>query len=276
MFRLCVPFLYFFETRIRSCRERIAWLFTYIVPLCLMAAAANPLDPFAAAATAAIAAVGVYAAYEFGYMVNDSVTIHSEKSPTLRLPPERLDQVRRSLPWVLVVRMLLVAAATWVVHVLVRLNGGNANCSASMVAALCVGIVLWYAVYNRVRSHASIALFLVLVSARCIGPVAVTLSAAGAISPGILLLLAVYTLPQTMEFAAKPKYKLGWLLPVHTCVDVWRVAYYAAACAVTAVVVLSHASQGSASIRALVVGLLYFLIYRTLIVLSSLRIKVHS
>lgn len=271
MWRLCTPFLYFLDTRVRSRGERLAWLSTYVVPVCLMAAAAVPSDPWVAAVAAAIGVVAVYAAYEYGYMVNDSVTVLTEERPTLRLPAERLDQVRRALPRVLLVRMLIVAAAALLVHGLVGRHGADAAGAASVVLVLGVGIVLWYAVYNRVRSHASIVLFLVLVGARCVGPVAVALAGAGALTPAVALLLAVYALPNTIEFAAKPKYRLGWLRPVAAGVDVWRVAYYTLACAATAVVVWADAGPDGAIGRALIAGLLYFLVYRTLIVLGPAR-----
>lgn len=272
MLRLVIPFLYFLDTRVRSRGERLAWVLTYLVPLLLMAAVAVPGDPGLAMAVTALAVVATYSAYEYGYMVNDSVTILSETRPTLRLPAERLAEIRRLLPAVLGVRLASVAVVSLGIHALTALGGGSHGMEAAFaVGSLGTGILAGYWIYNRVRSRLSIVLFHGLVGARCVGPLAVAFAASGTLTPLVWVLLVVYALPNTVEFAAKPKYRVRWLAEVPARVDAWRVAYYAVGCLLVASMAVPLATADAAVWRALIAGMLYFLVYRTVIVLGPAR-----
>jgi hypothetical protein len=270
--RLVVPFLYFLDTRVRSRAERMAWSFTYLVPVHLMAVFAGADAPWTALVAAAVAVVAVYATYEYGYMVNDSVTILAEVQPTLRLPAERLAQVREALPRVLAARLVILVAAAGAVGMIVRGIGGDGSAASLATTVLGGGILLWYELYNRVRGRISIVLFHGLVAARCVGPLAVAFAALGLPLGDLWLLAVVYALPNTIEFAAKPKYRLLMLAPVAAQVDRWRVVYYAFA---TLIVVTAHAAGAltldPAVVRALLGGLLYFLAWRSFIVLGPAR-----
>lgn len=195
---LLVPFAYFFLTRVPAPRQKIGWASSYVVPVLALSALGH--NDWTALPLALLVMVAVYAAYEFGYIVNDAAAVDRETSPTQRLDPGARQWMRSRLRLALCVRFLVGGACIAIVTF--------AQAPASPLIALA-WLAIWpvFALYNRWRGRITIPLYLLLVSLRYLLPIWATAGAAWA-APHWLLLLLVYPLPNTIVAAWKPRYGL--------------------------------------------------------------------
>lgn len=195
---LAVPFAYFFMTRVPGVRQRVGWLFSYVVPVLALAWIAH--GGSAGMLIAAATMIAVYAAYEFGYIVNDAWTVAREAMPTLRLGAEDRAWYRTRLPHAAAIRFavgsLCLAAA--------MLAGAQ-----HALATALVWLALWplFAAYNWWRGRITIALYLGLGAIRFVLPIWASADMGGA-APHALWLLLLYPLPNTYVAAWKPRYGL--------------------------------------------------------------------
>lgn len=198
---LLVPFSYFFLTRVATARQRIGWAFSYLLPVLALSLLGE--GSWAALAVALLTVVAVYAAYDFGYIVNDTATVEREASPT-----QRLDGPARQ--W--------FKARLWLAFG-VRFAAGGA-CMAILALSspqpsrgvILAWLAIWplFALYNRWRGWITIPLYLMLVSVRFVLPIWAAAGATGSPSDWLLLLL-LYPLPNTVVAALKPRYGLALL-----------------------------------------------------------------
>lgn len=194
---LVAPFAYFFHSRVPHGRQKIGWVLGYVLPVLGLAATAH--GGLGGLLPAALMVAAVYTAYEFGYLVNDTLSIEREAQPTLRLPKATRDALRTHLALALVARLgiagVLLALLLWIQ-------------GPAMAAAVLGWALLWplFALYNRWRGRITIALHFMLVGLRCTLPI---IAAAPALEPGLTVpLLLLYALPNTLEAAWKPRYGL--------------------------------------------------------------------
>ena len=198
---LLMPFAYFFLTRVPTVRQKIGWVFSYLVPVLVLSVLGH--DDWTALPAALLVIVAVYSAYEFGYIVNDAATVEFEASPTQRLERRARLWIKARLPLAFGVRLLIGGACIAVV----------ASTQAPSSWGIAVAwLAIWpvFALYNRSRGRFTIALYLLLGSLRFLLPIWATAVEAGA-APHWLLLLLVYPLPNTIVAAGKPRYGLTWL-----------------------------------------------------------------
>lgn len=195
---LLLPFEYFIHTRLTTVRLRLGWLLGYLIPVLALAVLAH--GGAAGLYSALAAMVAVYAAYEFGYLVNDTVAIERETSPTLRLAAADRLWVRQRLVHALAARALLGTAA-----IIAMLHQDGRLATATAVGWLALWPV--FALYNRLRGWSTIPLYLLLTSLRFVLPITAAAAAAG-ILPAWPLLLLLYPLPSTYIAAWKQRYGL--------------------------------------------------------------------
>ncbi len=194
---LVLPFAYFFHSRVPQHRQKIGWALGYVLPVLTLASAAH--GSAAALLPAALMVAAVYAAYEFGYLVNDTLSIAREQRPTLRLPLATREALRKHLALALVARLatgvLLLALLLW-------MQG------PAVTPALLGWAALWplFGLYNRWRGRSTIALHFMLVGLRFALPILAAAPALGLAAVAPLLLL--YALPNSCEAAWKPRYGL--------------------------------------------------------------------
>ncbi len=214
---LCVPFAYFFASRVPTAAGKVGWSLNYLLPVLALAAAAH--GDWLGLLPALVMLVAVYAAYEFGYMVNDSVAIDREAVPTLRLDEAARTWMRAHLGIAFTVRALIGLACLALLHT-------THMPQPTLVAA--GWLLLWpgFALYNHWRGRITIALHFVLVSLRFVLPI-LAAAAPGSIEPGAaLLLLALYPVPFTYEAAWKTRYGLPALKAAFGDEDRFRVTWY--------------------------------------------------
>jgi hypothetical protein len=211
MLALLVPFAYFFHSRVPTSARKLGWVLNYLVPVLALAAAAHGGWP--GLLPAAIMLVAVYAAYEFGYLVNDTLTVEHEAEPTLRLDEATRQWMRARLGLAFAVRagVGLTCLGIWV----------RFTPSPQPLIVIAGWLALWpcFALYNRWRGHITIGLHFVLVSLRFLLPILAAVQP-GSVIPHWALLLCAYPLVNTLEAACKPRYGLGRF--TQPLVDVYR------------------------------------------------------
>jgi hypothetical protein len=205
---------------------------------------------------AALMLAAVYAAYEFGYLVNDTVVVEREAAPTLRLDEDLRLWMRARLELALVVRAVigLGCLAAWLAL----------TPSPQPLAVAAGWLALWpcFALYNRWRGRITIGLHFVLVSLRFVLPI---LAAAGPGSVGagwIVLLLVLYPAPNAYEAAWKARYGLPGLKRAFGHEDRFRVTWYLAL--LLAGLVWTIATPATPSHQLFIAACGYFLIQRIL------------
>ncbi len=198
---LLVPFAYFFHSRVPTLRHKLGWAISYLLPVLALAAVAHGGLPGLAAAAAML--VAVYSAYEFGYIINDTLTVTREARPTLRLTEASRAWMHARLLPALVVRSLTGMACLALLYWAAVPN---------FFAVMLGWLALWpcFALYNHWRGRITIALHFVLVSLRFMLPILAATQAAS-IAPAWPLLLLLYALPNTYEAAWKQRYALPGL-----------------------------------------------------------------
>lgn len=216
---LFVPVAYYFQSRVPTARQRIGWLSSYLVPVLTMAMLAN--GSWTGVPIALLVVVAVYAAYEFGYMVNDSVAVERESHPTWRLDTDARAWFRARLRMALIVRLPIGLACIGVVA---------AWSARSAAIALTGWLAIWllFALYNARRGRSTIALYFVLNGLRYVLPVLVVAVGQQPDASTVLLLLSVYALPNTYVAAWKPRYRLDALRRPFGTEQRFRLAWYIA------------------------------------------------
>lgn len=216
---LLVPFAYFFRSRVPRARRKLGWLLNYLLPVLALAAAAR--GDWAGVLPAALMLVAVYAAYEFGYLVNDTVVVEREAMPTWRLDEATRRWLRSRLGLAFGVRAAIGLAC-------LALLARSADAPGWEIAA-AGWLLIWpcFALYNHWRGRITIALHFVLVGLRFLLPI-VAASRPESVAPGWAALLLLYALPNSYEAAWKPRYGLAWLKRAFVDEHRFRVAWFVA------------------------------------------------
>lgn len=210
------PFGYFFTSRLHTKRLKVGWLLGYVFPLFALAVASE--QSARAVLPAALMLVAVYAAYGYGYLVNDAVVAEHEARPTQRLRADERAFVRQHLSNVFGWRALIGVVC---VGGLLVLQGNHAWPAA---IGWCL---LWpvFAAYNHWRGRATMGLYFVLVSLRFVLPILAANTAATWTTGWPLLLL--YALPTAIEAMCKRRYALTRLQTFVGNVHHFRMRWFA-------------------------------------------------
>ena len=103
-----IPFVYTFTTRLNDRKKRIAWCFTYIIPVFMAFAYIMPENIGHNIIYFIMSIVIIYSAYELGYFYNDAELIKKEDNPTLRLNLEQMVFYQKYRGIVYCIRVVLI------------------------------------------------------------------------------------------------------------------------------------------------------------------------
>lgn len=250
----CLPLAYTLHTRLLSRWQRVAWVFTYVVPAAGMYLLAGGAAPLAFS----LCLLLIYTRYEAGYIVNDAVLTRLEPHPTHRLTAP-------FIAWYVSHRTAVHAARWLIAAVLLALIAASDSVRLALqYGAGALAISLIYVLYNQIRSRWTIPLYTVLVALRYGLPALPYLDHP---AQGIAL-FACYPALAMIEFCGKPRFGLAWAGDYVRNVDRNRVLYYTAL-----TLILVAAGQGIPALHDWSLLAAYFLAYRAATFLLSAKFR---
>lgn len=208
-----LPFVYTFTTRLNDRKKRIAWCFTYIIPVFMAFAYIMPENIGHNIIYFIMSILVIYSAYELGYFYNDAELIKKEDKPTLRLNLEQMIFYQKYRGFIYCIRVVLI---TILCMAMVQLNY---EIGISLILAVSI-ILITYVFYNSTRSKWNIPLYSFLVFIRYFGIFIYFTSI-----KSLFYLWLAYPLCVTIEFMSKPRFKIPLYL-VKNNTDLFRVYYY--------------------------------------------------
>lgn len=254
-----IPFLYTLKTRIKDKDKRIAYLFTYIIPVLLYAiiftytSKGNYLTTIIGTI---IGLIGVMSIYEIGYIRNDVYAVKKEKKPTIRLSEEESSFVQSNIKVISIIKYIISIVALICIFAL-GFKG------LYYLIGLVLIEIIYYA-HNFFRGKISIITFFILSTLRYTIPLIFLSSKVGTV---ITVFIFAISIPRTIEKASDKKFNIKFMQTILGSVDVSyiRVMYYIA-------LVVNMLAQYSLIHIAMVYIIIsvYYLIYRGAIVVYSL------
>lgn len=262
MIKYIIPFYYTFYSRIKGKSKRIAYLFTFIIPIMLFAfTTLNSIGGtfYNGFIGTIIALLGTMSVYEIGYIRNDVFTIKKEINPTLRLTKDECEFVEKNIKNILIFKYS-IAVISVIIIFLLGLQG----------IEYFLGLVLievFYYAHNNIRNRWSILSFFILSTLRYCVPLVI-------FNQNVLIAISVFVLvasiPRTFEKAAEKKYNIKFMISIFDALDknLFRVIYYLA----LSVNILAQVMIGDIKSVYIVVSV-YYLLYRGLIYLTIIAKK---
>lgn len=262
MIKYIIPFYYTFYTRIKGKSKRIAYLFTFILPIILFAFTTlkqSNVELISGFIAFVIALLGTMSVYEIGYIRNDVFTTKKEINPTLRLSKDECTFVEKNIKSILIFKYLIAIISVIIVF-LFGLQG-------LIYLAGLILIEIFYYLHNNIRSRWSILTFFVLSTLRYCVPLLI-------FKENVLVVVSVFILvisiPRTLEKAGEKKYKIKFMITIFDTLskDLFRVIYYLA----LSVNILAQVMEGNIK-SVYVIMSVYYLLYRGLIWIAILSKK---
>ncbi|WP_066875150.1 hypothetical protein [Clostridium mediterraneense] len=203
MTKYIIPFLYTFYTRTKGNSKKVAYLFTFIIPVFLFAYAMlykSNISPVTIGVGVIVALIGTMSIYEIGYIRNDVFTIKTEKNPTLRLSKDELTYVEKNITTILIVKYIIAILSVIIIYFL------KLEYIQFLIALVLIEI--FYFMHNKVRGRLSILSFFILSTLRYITALMI-------FKGNVLLTIAVFivaiSIPRTFEKASEKKFNIKYL-----------------------------------------------------------------
>lgn len=220
-----IPGYYLIHSRLKRKSEQFSFL--YVFPLFLgvfiyleLKIAQGIVEYFF---SFLIAFLSWVSSYEIGYIENDTQTIKSESNPTLRLEPDEITYLQKSysyLVWLKFIISVLLLGILWLINFseLLSLN------LPLFVFVICIARLFFYA-HNNIRSRWNILTYFSLSTIKYFSIPILFISFFNHLSfyAGLIL---VFPIIRTAEHASKIKYRIGFLKPIASNLDKFRVGYY--------------------------------------------------
>lgn len=204
-----IPFVYTFHTRLKSNFSKVAWFFTYVIPV-LIASFYFYLDLF----FSFLLIISIYSAYEIGYIYNDCEVTKREKNPTLRLSDSEILFYNKKTSLIYFTRLIFLSIFLAIVFIVYR----NLFLATFLVVLL---ILLIYVVYNNMRNNLNLPLYSLLVFFRYFAFFPLLM---GDVRLGLILFLT-YPLCVSIEFSTKNRFLTSQFIKIKDF-DRFRVGYY--------------------------------------------------
>ncbi len=214
-----IPFLYFLKTRLNSKFNKVAWLFTYFIPLFILTFFSDSLSSLSSLLSFFISIIIVNYAYEDGYIYNDAITTINEKKPTLRLPISSIVDIRNNYKKIVVTRFLIATFLLFVIYII----SGVKEFLVSLSLYVVINVI--YIIYNNTRSILNLYLILPLSFFRFYGPLFVVLPIYN-YNLYILPCILLYPLSKFLEFSSRERFKIKLAIRLINDFNYFRLLYY--------------------------------------------------
>lgn len=207
--RIFLPFYYLFYSRLKSNISRIAWIFTYIIPIFIVSYLSNIEFIFTF-----LLIFSIYFTYEIGYIYNDCEVIKKEINPTLRLKKEDIQYYEKYKLIIYSIRILFLSIIIGIIHL-------SYPYYINPVFYTLGGISFLYIIHNSIRNHWNILSYSLLNFFRYFAFFSF-------IEQDVFfcfLLWVVYPLCVTIEFSSKSRFYTSNYIKIPNF-DRFRVFYY--------------------------------------------------
>ena len=214
-----IPFSYYYVVRLGTVPKLLSWMMIYWMPTAFYSAIGYTGSWGLFVLNYFLILFATFSLYECGYIYNDTIAIHHEEQPAIRLYAHNFDHFARRHSLILGCRLSYSIAALTALYIL---NGFTAWRVAAAVGVMC----LCFAIYNRCRGRNNVWLYPLLVCSRYI-PFMLLYEQTGLT---YLLLFLSFPLLNALERFSMPRYRWPFmrrLIPNEPAKTHFRVAYYA-------------------------------------------------
>ena len=215
-----IPFGYFYTVRLGSVWKLLSWMLVYIMPTAFYAALPHTGSWGSFGLCYLLVLLAVFCLYECGYIYNDTVSIHKEAHPAIRLYPDNFAHFHKYRHLIFGVRFiysLLALGGLWLVS-------GDGLAVLRVGASIGLMCVL-FAIYNAWRNRYNVWLYPFLVCSRY-----VPFMLLNPHEPIIWWMLFLsYPLEISLERFSMPVYRwplMRTLIPKESTKTLFRVGYY--------------------------------------------------
>jgi len=102
------PYLYFLKTRLKGKIQRVSWFLVYFVPnIFLYLYFTNFEFSFNNLSIMILSLILINYIYDNGYIQNDVILTKNEKNPTIRLDIQILENVRKNISKIFILRFII-------------------------------------------------------------------------------------------------------------------------------------------------------------------------
>lgn len=216
-----IPFGYYYAVRLGTVAKLLSWMLLYIMPTAFYSAIGYSGSPIMFGINYLLVLIAVFSLYEYGYIVNDTLSILREDQPAIRLYEHNFVHFSRWKSLILIARL---GYAIMAMVLLYTLNGDSVH--TVQVELSIAFMCLCFAVYNRWRNRYNVWFYPVLVCSRYIP--FMLLYQQGWL-PYVLLLIS-FPLLNALERFSMPRYRwrcMKRLIPDESSKTRFRVVYYA-------------------------------------------------
>ena len=215
-----LPFFYTFHTRIKKNVKKIAYLFTFIIPVFLYGISVTDIKYESilwAIVAITVSLIGTMSIYELGYIRNDMFAIKKEKKPTLRLTEKEILYIEENFREIIAIKYLIAIISLGIIYLM----------GYGWIKYL-IGLILievFYYSYNNFRYKISILNFFVLSTLRYIVPLLILSIHLGVL---VAVFILVISIPRTIEKAAEKRFNIRILYFINNTIDLnlLRFLYY--------------------------------------------------
>ena len=215
------PYLYFLKSRLESKIQRLSWIFVYFVPNIFLYLYITDFDiSFNNIFTMILSLILINYIYENGYIQNDIILTKRETNPTLRIYGEELDNIRKNIRKIFLIRFVITIFILILIFILV-------DDYKIFISILTMSVLLQslYLIYNSVRSVLNLYLILPLSYIRFYGFI-IPFVPYKHLVEFIILTIFIYPFSKFLEFTKQPRYGYEKISKLVGNVDLFRIKYY--------------------------------------------------
>lgn len=215
------PYLYFLKTRLKGKIQKISWVFVYFIPNIFLYLYITGFDiSFNNIFTMILSLILINYIYDNGYIQNDIILTKKETNPTLRIYGEELDNIRKNIRKIFLIRFVITIFILILIFILV-------DDYKIFISILTMSVLLQslYLIYNSVRSVLNLYLILPLSYIRFYGFI-IPFVPYKHLVEFIILTIFIYPFSKFLEFTKQPRYKYEFLSKMVGNIDIFRIKYY--------------------------------------------------
>lgn len=261
MFKYAIPLYYTYKSRMKTNLQKVAYIFTYIIPVVLMGLLNSTKFLIIEDVLKIILSILIcMEIYEIGYILNDTISIKKEKNPTLRLEENEIKYIQKNINKVLILKFIV----TTVLYIILKLIFNLSLIKYIIVVILILGV---YYIHNNFRNNkVTYITFFCLSTLRFFTPNYLLAHSNNEILNLLLSTVLLFSLIRNFEEIGHKKYYIK-NINIHKIRHGFRVGYYLIVLLV--VTTLQNLNYNLKNIELLIY---YLLIYR-LSIYILLKIK---